>query len=140
MLRDLVVSLQLLLSSFTLAHKPARISASTTKGWITGTVDDGTELALQQGADALKQSAQYLKRVDPEWKHALDELIPPKRFKPVKRRPRSVPPEQAELSALFELRWVASWLEQLMKGDLSVNFIQAKQRVDSFLRRIEDRR
>ena len=73
-MRDLVVALQLLLSSFTVTHKPARISVGTTKGWVIGAVDDGTELAIQQATDALRQSAQYLKHVDPEWKHALDEL------------------------------------------------------------------
>ena len=49
-----------------------------------------------------------------------------------------VSPEQMELSALFELRWIASWLDQLMKGDLSVMFVEAKRRADSFLQRIED--
>src|SRR5437016_6267991 len=112
MMRDLVVALQLLLSSFTLIHKPARISVSTAKGWFTGTVDDGTELAIQQATSALKQSAQFLKRVDPEWKHALDGLIPSKRLKQPKRKPKPVSPSEMELSALFELRWVANWLEQ----------------------------
>jgi hypothetical protein len=137
--RDLVAALQLLLSSFTLTHKPARISVTTAKGWFTGTVDDGTELAIQQATNALRQSAQFLKRVDPEWKHALDGLIPPKRSRPRKRNPNPLSSEEMELSALFELRWVASWLNQLMNGDLSVTFVQAKRRVDSFLQRIEDR-
>jgi hypothetical protein len=139
-MRELVVALQLLLSSFTLTHKPARISVSTAKGWFTGTVDDGTELAIEQATSALKQSALYLKRADPEWKHALDELIPPKRSRQSKRKPIAISPEQTELSALFELRWIASWLDQLMKGDLSVTFVEAARRVDSFLQRIEDRR
>jgi hypothetical protein len=69
----------------------------------------------------------------------LDDLIPLKRLKQPKRKPKNVSPEQLELSALFELRWVAIWLEQFMKGDLSVSFVQAKQRVESFLQRIEDR-
>ncbi len=139
-MRELVVALQLLLSSFTLTHKPARISVSTAKGWFTGIVDDGTELAIEQATSALRQSALYLKRVDPEWKQALDELIPPTRSRQLKRKPIPVSPEQIEWSALFELRWVASWLDQLMKGDLSVRFVEAKRRVDSFLQRIEDRR
>jgi len=29
-------------------HKPARISVGTTKGWVIGAVDEGTELAIQQ--------------------------------------------------------------------------------------------
>ena len=139
-MRDLVVALQLLLSSFTVTHKPARISVGTTKGWVIGAVDDGTELAIQQATDVLRQSAQYLKHVDPESKHALDELIPPKRLERPKRKPTPVRPEQTELSALFELRWVALWLEQRIKGDVTVSFVQAKHRVDSFLQRIEDRR
>ena len=140
MIRDLVVALQLLLSSFTLTQKPARISVGTTKGWVIGAVDDGTELAIQQATDALRQSAHYLKHVDPQWKHALDELIPPKRLEQPKRRPTPVRPEQTELSALFELRWIALWLEQRVKGDLSVSFVQAKHRVDSFLERVERHR
>lgn len=40
---DVVAALQLLVSSFSLTHKPSRISVSTVKGWITGIVTDGTE-------------------------------------------------------------------------------------------------
>ncbi len=46
--RELVTALQLLLSSFTLLHKPSRISVRTARfGWQTGVVDDGTEGAIQ---------------------------------------------------------------------------------------------
>lgn len=137
-MRELVVALQLLLSSFTLTHKPARIAVSTAKGWLTGAVNDGTEAAIQDATNVLKRSAEYLKRIDPEWKHALDALIPATRLQPRRKR-KAVSAEQKELSALFELRWVALWLEQLMEGDLSVTFLQVKHRVDSFLQRIEDR-
>jgi hypothetical protein len=51
---------------------------------------------LEQATAILRQFAQYVKRVDPESKHALepDELIPPNRFKPVKRSRDLFPPEQ----------------------------------------------
>jgi hypothetical protein len=48
--------------------------------------------------------------------------------------------EQIEMSALFELKWVATWFEQVMKGDSSTTFVEAKRRVDSFLQRMEDSR
>ncbi len=83
---DLVVALQLLVSSFSLTHKPSRISVSTVKGWVTGIVTDGTEMAIDGAIAVLRRAAQHLKQVDPEWKHALDELIPPKRLKQSKKK------------------------------------------------------
>jgi len=139
--RELVTALQLLVSSFTLLHKPSRISVRTVKfGWQTGVVDDGTEGAIQYAIQALKRAALHLKKIDPEWKHALDELIPPERLrrKPKKKAQQLSQPE-AELSALFQLRWVASWLDRTLKGDNSVSISAAKQRIDEVLQRLEER-
>ncbi len=45
--RELVTALQLPISSFTLLHRPSRITVRTAKfGWQTGVVDDGTEGAI----------------------------------------------------------------------------------------------
>ncbi len=137
--RELVTALQLLVSSFTLAYKPSRISVRTPKfGWQTGVVDDGTEGPIEFATLALKRAAQHLKKIDPEWKHALDDLIPPERLKRERRkRPKALPREEAELSALFQLRWVACWLDRTLQGDKSVNMVDAKRRIDAVLQRLE---
>jgi hypothetical protein len=117
--RELVIALQTLVSSFTLLHKPSRISVRTAKfGWQTGVVDDGTEGAIEFAILVLKRAAQHLKKKDPEWKHALDELIPPERLKrKPKKKARRLSQPETELSALFQLRWVGSWLDRTLKGD-----------------------
>jgi hypothetical protein len=137
--RELVTALQTLLSSFTILHKPSRISVRTAKfGWQTGVVNDGTEGAIQFAILVLKKAAQHLKKIDPEWKHALDELIPPERLKSRPKK-KTVSHEEAEWSALIQLRWVAGWFDQTLKGDQRVSAGKAKQRIDDFLRRIEER-
>jgi hypothetical protein len=139
--RELITALQLLVSSFTLAHKPSRISVRTAKfGWQTGAVDDGTEGAIEFAVLVLKRAAQHVKKIDPEWKHTLDELIPPERLKRrPKKRPQRLSLPEAELSAFFELRWVAGWLDRTLKGDHSVSVAKAKQRIDDVLLRLEER-
>src|SRR5437660_1168149 len=96
-------------------------------------------MAIESAIAVLRRAAQYLKQIDPEWKHALDELIPPRRLKQSKKKSKSLSPAEAELSALFELRWVGTWLDRLMKGDLSITFVEAKRRVDGVLQRIQER-
>ena len=139
--RELVTALQTLLSSFTLLHRPARISVRTTKfGWQTGVVDDGTEGAITFAILVLERAAKQLKKIDPEWKHALDELIPPERLKRrPKKKVRQLSQQEAESSALIQLRWVAGWLDRTLKGDERVSMAKAKQRVDDFLLRLEER-
>ena len=139
--KELVTALQLLVSSFALLHKPSRISVRTEKfGWQTGVVDDGTEGSIQFAVLVLKRAAQHLKKIDPEWKHALDELIPPERLKrEPKKRPQRLSQAEAESSALFQLRWVAGWLDRRLKGDRSVSIVQAKHRIDDVLLRLEER-
>jgi len=139
--RELVTALQLLLSSFTLLHKPSRISVRTARfGWQTGVVDDGTEGAIQFAILVLKKAAQHLKKIDPEWKHALDELIPPERLKrKPKKKAQRLSQSEAELSALFQLRWVAGWFDRVLKGEKSVSMAKAKRRIDDVLLRLEER-
>ena len=139
--RELVTALQLLISSFTLLHRPSRITVRTSKfGWQTGVVDDGTEGAIEFAILVLKRAAQHIKKIDPEWKHALDELIPPERLKrKPKKKARRLSPPEAELSALFQLRWVASWFDRTLKGDQTVSIAQAKQRIDDILLRLAER-
>lgn len=139
--RELVTALQTLLSSFTILHKPSRIAVRTAKfGWQTGVVDDGTEGAIQFAILVLKRAAQHLKKIDPQWKHALDELIPPERLrrKP-KKKAQALSQAEAESSALFQLHWVAAWLDRTLKGDQRVSAAKAKQRIDDFLLRIAER-
>jgi hypothetical protein len=109
-------------------------------GGQTGTVDDGTEGAIEFAVLVLKRAAQHVKKIDPEWKHALDELIPPERLKRrPKKKPQQLSQREAELSALFELRWVAGWLDRQLKGDHSVSMAKAKRRIDDLLLRLEER-
>ncbi len=138
--RDLVTALQLLLSSFTLIHTPSRISVRTAKGWQTGVVDDGTEGAIEHAIRVLKKASQHLKSVDPEWKHALDELFPAERLSPKSRKKaQALSAQDVELSALFELRWVAYWLDQVIKGDHKVSLAAARHRIRDVLQRLEER-
>jgi hypothetical protein len=138
--RELVTALQTLLSSFTITHVPSRISVRTVKfGWQTGVVDDGTEGAIQFAILVLKRAAEHLKKIDPEWKHALDELFPPERLKRKPKRRIHLSQAEAESSALFQLRWVAGWLDRVLKGDRSVSLADAKKRIDGVLLRLEER-
>ena len=141
--RDLVTALQLLLSSFALLHKPSRISVRTAKGWKTGVVDDGTEGAIEHATQVLKRAAQHLKSVDPDWKHALDELFPAARLHPKsKKNLQTLSAQEIELSALFELRWVAHWLDEMTNGNSTnstLSLAAARDRIKDVLLRLEER-